>query len=244
MYGRGFKTPLCKFCELVMAYEPKSSNDTGEPQAFYVLYMYPNKNGSGHVVFSLKMKTTRSTQKCVPQPMTQDIINLVNKMGKEEKVKDGIQFFRIDGGAMITDLYPANENDYDSCASDKDYKFEDEDVNDSDNNLSDNEEWVEDDNLPESKDNLKQSEDEYDLNDGMAPDEQSDHFNQDSLNADVDEGNNEDASKLEFEESDHQSLDDNSQNEDQEDLGPNIVESDIEEDDDDFDDENDVDTQQ
>ena len=32
MYGRGFKTTLCKFDELVMAYEPKSSkNDTGVP---------------------------------------------------------------------------------------------------------------------------------------------------------------------------------------------------------------------
>ena len=79
--------------------------------------------------------------------MTQDIIDLINRMGKEEKVKDGIQFFCIDGGATITDLYPANENDDDSCSSDKDYKFEDEDVNDSDNDLSDNEEWVKDDDL-------------------------------------------------------------------------------------------------
>jgi hypothetical protein len=53
------------------------------------------------------MKTNRSTQKCVSQPMTQDIIDLVNKMGKEEKVRDGIKFFCIDGGATITDLYPA-----------------------------------------------------------------------------------------------------------------------------------------
>ena len=50
------------------------------------------------------MKTNRSTKIYVPQPMTQDIIDLVNKMGKEEKVKDGIQFFCIDGGATITDL--------------------------------------------------------------------------------------------------------------------------------------------
>ena len=44
--------------------------------------------------------------------MTQDIIDLVNKIGKEEKVKDGIQFFRINGGATITDLYLANKNDF------------------------------------------------------------------------------------------------------------------------------------
>ena len=31
MYGRGFKPPLCKFGELVMAYESRSSNDTAVP---------------------------------------------------------------------------------------------------------------------------------------------------------------------------------------------------------------------
>ena len=116
MYGRGFKTPLCKFGELVMAYEPKSSNETSVPRAFYALYLYPNENGSGHVVFSLKLKTRRSTQKCVLQPMTQDIIDLVNNMGTEEKVKDGIQFSNVDGGATLADLYAADENDDDSCA--------------------------------------------------------------------------------------------------------------------------------
>ena len=135
--------------------------------------------------------------------MTQDIIDLVNKMRKEEKVKDGIQFFCIDGGAIITYLYPANENDDDSYASDKDYKFEDEDVNDSDNDLSDNEEWVEDGDLPESEDDLEQSEDEYDLNDGMAPEKQGVRFNRDLLNVDDDKGSNEDASDPESEESDH-----------------------------------------
>ena len=82
MYSKGFKPPLCKFGELVMAYELKSSNDTAVPRAFYALYLYPNENDSGHVVFNLKTKTTKSTQKCVPQAMTQDIINLVNKMGR------------------------------------------------------------------------------------------------------------------------------------------------------------------
>ena len=87
-----------------MAYEPKSSNDTNVPWAFYALYLYPNENGSGHVVFSLKLKTRRSTQKCVLQPMTQDIIDLVNQMGTEENVKDRIQFSNVDGGATLTDL--------------------------------------------------------------------------------------------------------------------------------------------
>ena len=102
--------------------------------------------------------------------MTQDIIDIINKMGKEEKVRDGIQFLRVDGGATITDLYAADENDKDSCVSDKDYESDDKDMNASDDDLSDNEEWVEDDDLPESEDDIKQSGDEYDINDDMASD--------------------------------------------------------------------------
>ena len=82
-------------------------------------------------------------------------------MGTEENVKDGIQFFRIDGGTAINDLQPADKNDDDSCASDKDYEFNDDGINDSDNELNDNEEWVED-------DDLEDSEDAYDLNDSIA----------------------------------------------------------------------------
>jgi hypothetical protein len=109
--------------------------------------------------------------------MTQDIIDLVNEMGKEEKVRDGIQFLRVDGGATLNDLYAADENDEDSCVSDKDYKSDDNDVNASDDDLSDNEEWVEDDDHPESEDDTNQSEDEFDINDGMASNKQEDHFN-------------------------------------------------------------------
>ena len=124
-----------------MAYEPKSSNDTNVPRCFYALYLYPAENGAGHVVFSLKLKTKRSTQKCVPQPMTQDIIDLVNQLGAEEKVKEGIQFFNVDGGATLTDLYAADEDDDDSCASDKDHPYDGKDVNASDDDLDANEEW-------------------------------------------------------------------------------------------------------
>ena len=94
-------------------------------------------------------------------------------------MKDGIQFFCIDGGATITDLYPANKNDDDSCESDKEYKLDNENVNDSDKKLSDNVEWVED-------DDLEESEDAYDLNDGMAAELQGDYFNRDLLEVNVD----------------------------------------------------------
>ena len=59
------------------------------------------------------------------------------------------------------------------------------------------------------------------------------------LNANVDEGSNEDASKSESEESDHQNLDDDLQNEDQVELGSNFLESDNDEDNDYFNEKND-----
>ena len=84
--------------------------------------------------------------------MTQDIIDLVNTMGKEERVENRIQFFKIDDGATISDLYAANENDDDDiCASDKDYELskineaEDQDEElDADFDVK-HEEWVEED---------------------------------------------------------------------------------------------------
>ena len=74
----------------------------------------------------------------------------------------------------------------------------------------------------------------------MAPEEQGDHFNRDLLNVDVDEGSNDDAFSLKSEESGHHSQGDNSQNEDQEEFGLNIMESDGDEDDDNFDNNDDV----
>ena len=56
LFGKKFKTPLCKIGELVMAYNVTSSNKTMDPRAFFGLYIRPNYSGTGHTVFKLATK--------------------------------------------------------------------------------------------------------------------------------------------------------------------------------------------
>ena len=54
LFGKKFKTPLCKIGELVMAYDITADNKTTHPRAFYAFYIRPNDSGTGHQVFKLK----------------------------------------------------------------------------------------------------------------------------------------------------------------------------------------------
>ena len=123
LFGKKFKTLLCKIGELVMAYDVTSSNDTTKPRAFYALYIGPNDGGTGHKVFKLGTKKMITTPKCKPVPMPDDVIKVVNDMGRQERMPDGIQFHNIHHESTLSDLY-ADEDNSDcesSCASDKDY---------------------------------------------------------------------------------------------------------------------------
>lgn len=124
MFGRKFMPPLCKIGELVLSYDTYGSNNTGQKRAFYGLYIGPNENGTGHHVFKLQTKRMVTTPKCKLKPMSQDVIDIVNKLGEEEGVPDGIQFLDVHGKATLMDLYPADEDDDDSQASDMDYEEE------------------------------------------------------------------------------------------------------------------------
>ena len=66
LFGKKFKTPLCKIGELVMAYDVTTSNKTTHPRAFYALYIVPNDSGTGHQVFKLATKKLLTTPKCKP----------------------------------------------------------------------------------------------------------------------------------------------------------------------------------
>ena len=41
LFGKKFKTPLCKMGELVLAYDIRANNKTSRPRAFYALYIEP-----------------------------------------------------------------------------------------------------------------------------------------------------------------------------------------------------------
>ena len=53
LFGKKFKTLLCKIGELVMAYDGTANNKSTIPRAFYELYIGPNDNDTGHQVFKL-----------------------------------------------------------------------------------------------------------------------------------------------------------------------------------------------
>ena len=73
LFGKKFKTPLCKIGELVMTYDVKASNKTLYPRAFYALYIGPNVGGTGHSVFKLSTKQLLTSPKYKPVPMPEDV---------------------------------------------------------------------------------------------------------------------------------------------------------------------------
>ena len=95
LLGKKFKTPLCKIGELMMVYNVIASNKTTHPRAFSALYIVPNDSGTGHIVFKLSTKRLITTLKCKPKPTAEDIVEVVNKMGKQEGMPDGTQFHTI-----------------------------------------------------------------------------------------------------------------------------------------------------
>ena len=56
LFGKKFKTLLCKIGKLVMAYDVTADNKTTKPRALYALYIGPNDSGTGHQVFKLATK--------------------------------------------------------------------------------------------------------------------------------------------------------------------------------------------
>ena len=82
-----------------------SSNKTTDPGAFFALYIGPNDSGTGHIVFKLATKQLVSTPKYNPKPMAEDVVKVVNKMGKQERMPDGIQFHKIHNKLTLSDLY-------------------------------------------------------------------------------------------------------------------------------------------
>ena len=78
LFGKKFKTPLCKIGELVMAYGVTSSNKTTDPRAFFGLYIGPNDRDTGHILFKLATKRPVTTPKCKLEPMVEDVVKVVN----------------------------------------------------------------------------------------------------------------------------------------------------------------------
>ena len=92
LFGKKFKTPLCKIGELVMVYNVTASNKTTHPRALYTLYIGLNDSGTGHVAFKPSTKQLVTTLQCKPVPTPEDIVQAVNEMGRQEGIPDRIRF--------------------------------------------------------------------------------------------------------------------------------------------------------
>ena len=105
LFGKKFKTPLCKIGELVMAYNVTADNKTTTPRAFYTLYIGPNNSGTGHQVFKLLTKRKVTTPKCKPIPMPDNVIEVVNDLGEQNDMPTGIKFRKIHKESTLSDLF-------------------------------------------------------------------------------------------------------------------------------------------
>ena len=105
---------------LVLAYDVRVNNNTSQPRAFYAFYIEPNDGGTGHSVFKLSTKKMIITLRCEPVPMPDNVINVVNKMGEEGGMPNGIHFCNIHEKSTLDDLYgDVKSQDDSSCASDE-----------------------------------------------------------------------------------------------------------------------------
>ena len=88
-----------------MAYDVTSSNKTIDPRAFFALYLGPNDSSSDRIVFMLATKRLVTKPKCEPKPMAEEVVKVVNEMGKRKGMPDKIQFHNIHHESTLSDLY-------------------------------------------------------------------------------------------------------------------------------------------
>ena len=122
LFGKKFKSQLCKIGELVIAYDVTANNKTTIPRVYYALYIGPNDSGTGHQVFKLLSKRLVTKPKCKPVPMPDDVIQVVNDMGEQDGMLSGIEFCNIHHESTLVDLFADNHlNDDNSNTSGNDW---------------------------------------------------------------------------------------------------------------------------
>ena len=122
--GKNLQIPKYKIRQYVQGHVKTMSN-TGEEQSVDSLYLGPADNGCGYIVFKLQTKQPISVPQVTLIPMTNDIINRVNQMGKDKGEQEGIVCTEMFGKATLNDLDYSNYNvdDDDSNVLDNSYVF-------------------------------------------------------------------------------------------------------------------------
>jgi hypothetical protein len=89
------------------------------------LYLGRADNGSGHEVYKLSTKQLVFVNRITSIPTTDNMIDTVNNIAKQESQPEGIEFSDMHGRITLEDFI-ANDNDEDSNASDNDFKLDEE----------------------------------------------------------------------------------------------------------------------
>ena len=124
IFGKTFKTLLCKMGELVFAYDVQANNKLSRPRAFFTLCIRPNDEGTRHSVFKLSTKKMIIIPRCKPAPMPDNVIEIVNRMEKDEKIPDRIHFCNILKESTLDDMNgKVNSQNDSSCTSNKSWNM-------------------------------------------------------------------------------------------------------------------------
>ena len=62
-----------------MAYDTNTGSNTLYPRTFYALYIGPNNNGIGHLIFKLSMKQILTTIKYQPVSMPENLFEAIDE---------------------------------------------------------------------------------------------------------------------------------------------------------------------
>ena len=93
-----------------MAYDNNARSNTLYTRTLHALYIGPNDNGTGHLIFKLSTKQILTTLKYKPVPMPEDLIKAINET---DSFTTNIQINHFD-----SDHYTAQEDHFDNTQDD------------------------------------------------------------------------------------------------------------------------------
>ena len=117
--------------ELVIAYDSKVVNKTLRPRIFYALYIRPNDDGSGHLIYRLSTDQILVTKDCQSVPVPEDLIEAISKTDSYEN-KFQVNNFDRNYYTVQDDQSNNNDNDSHTHFNDED-NSEDESYDELDN---------------------------------------------------------------------------------------------------------------
>ena len=94
--------------ELVIAYDTKAGKNTPHPRVFYALYIKPNDDGNGHLIYKLSTDQILVTMKYQSVPVPEALIAMMYKSDSSDN-KIQIDHFDIEQSVVRDNHHNNNE---------------------------------------------------------------------------------------------------------------------------------------